>query len=69
MRSIDLTAVSWRKSSHSNSDGGECLEVSDGFPSLVPVRDSKFPQGPALLIPASDWTAFVRALQGGRLDA
>ncbi|MEW2410579.1 DUF397 domain-containing protein [Streptomyces griseoviridis] len=31
MRAIDLTRVTWRKSSYSNSDGGQCLEVSDDF--------------------------------------
>ncbi|MFD9877925.1 DUF397 domain-containing protein, partial [[Kitasatospora] papulosa] len=31
MRSLDLNAVTWRKSSYSNSDGGECVEVSDDF--------------------------------------
>ena len=29
MRAIDLTNVTWRKSSYSNSDGGQCIEVSD----------------------------------------
>ncbi|OIK05608.1 DUF397 domain-containing protein [Streptomyces monashensis] len=29
MRVIDLTGVTWRKSSYSNPDGGECVEVSD----------------------------------------
>ncbi|MFE2066089.1 DUF397 domain-containing protein [Streptomyces sp. NPDC059467] len=29
MRAIDLSNISWRKSSYSNTDGGECLEVSD----------------------------------------
>ncbi|MGW2298549.1 DUF397 domain-containing protein [Streptomyces violaceorubidus] len=29
MRAIDLSAVSWRKSSYSNTSGGDCLEVSD----------------------------------------
>ncbi|AQS68908.1 DUF397 domain-containing protein [Streptomyces pactum] len=29
MRAIDLSAVSWRKSSYSNTSGGECVEVSD----------------------------------------
>ncbi|MFD5763197.1 DUF397 domain-containing protein, partial [Streptomyces sp. NPDC127044] len=32
MRSVDLTAVTWRKSSYSNSDGGQCLEVVDNLP-------------------------------------
>ncbi|MFI9262401.1 DUF397 domain-containing protein [Streptomyces sioyaensis] len=31
MRSIDLTTVTWRKSTHSNQDGGNCVEVSDDF--------------------------------------
>ncbi|MDH6702643.1 MULTISPECIES: DUF397 domain-containing protein [Streptomyces] len=31
MRAIDLNSVTWRKSSYSNSDGGQCIEVSDDF--------------------------------------
>ncbi|MFE7244298.1 DUF397 domain-containing protein [Streptomyces sp. NPDC002596] len=37
----DLTALQWRKSSHSNLEGGECLEVADGFAAVVPVRDRR----------------------------
>jgi hypothetical protein len=29
VRAIDLNGVTWRKSSYSNSDGGNCVEVSD----------------------------------------
>ncbi|MGY4922530.1 DUF397 domain-containing protein [Streptomyces sp. 900105755] len=29
MRAIDVSNVTWRKSSYSNSDGGNCIEVSD----------------------------------------
>ncbi|MEU6955771.1 DUF397 domain-containing protein [Streptomyces sp. NPDC045714] len=35
------------------------MEVADGFPGVVPVRDSKNPHGPALVLPASAWTAFI----------
>ncbi|MFD9221149.1 DUF397 domain-containing protein [Streptomyces sp. NPDC060064] len=35
--------------------------------SLIPVRDSKHPHGPALLIPAPAWVPFVTALKVGRL--
>lgn len=65
MRSVrpDLTQATWRKSSYSNSDGGQCVEVSDGFPGVVPVRDSKVPTGPALVFPAHAWQAFVRTLR------
>ncbi len=65
MRSLDLTALTWRKSSYSNSDGGACIEICDEVAGLVPVRDSKDPQGPALVFPAESWAAFVSAVRGG----
>ncbi|MET9109399.1 DUF397 domain-containing protein [Streptomyces zhihengii] len=57
----------WRRSSHSNSDGGSCVEVVDAHPAGVPVRDSKVPDGPALVFPAPGWTAFVTAVRSGAL--
>ncbi|MEU0132687.1 DUF397 domain-containing protein [Streptomyces sp. NPDC006296] len=68
MRSIDLNAVTWRKSSYSNSDGGECVEVSDDFAAVVPVRDSKSPHGPALIVAADGWSSFVSAVKDGALS-
>ncbi|WP_030814825.1 DUF397 domain-containing protein [Streptomyces sp. NRRL S-337] len=68
MRAIDLSTVTWRKSSYSNSDGGACLEIADDLPApLVPVRDSKDPHGPALVLPAAAWAAFVTAVKDGGL--
>ncbi|MEU9452271.1 DUF397 domain-containing protein [Streptomyces sp. NPDC048277] len=29
MRAVDLSGVTWRKSSSSNTSGGDCVEVSD----------------------------------------
>ncbi|MFD0276826.1 DUF397 domain-containing protein, partial [Kitasatospora sp. NPDC127111] len=46
---IDLTGATWFKSSYSGGNGGDCIEVALGSVSLVPVRDSKDPAGPALL--------------------
>ncbi|MFE6802061.1 DUF397 domain-containing protein [Streptomyces sp. NPDC057696] len=69
MRGIDLSAVSWRKSSYSNSDGGECVEVSDDLTVIVPVRDSKVSHGPVLVFPAAGWSSFVSAVKGGQLSA
>ncbi|WP_329623051.1 DUF397 domain-containing protein [Streptomyces sp. NBC_01255] len=60
--------VTWRKSSYSNQDGGQCLEVVDDLP-LVPVRDSKVPAGPALLFEAGAWASFVDGFKGGQLSA
>ncbi|MFH8685141.1 DUF397 domain-containing protein [Streptomyces lydicus] len=68
MRAIDLSTVTWRKSSRSNQDGGACIEVSDGLPTLVPVRDSKDPHGPALVFPAGAWSAFVTAVKADELS-
>ncbi|MGW2513362.1 DUF397 domain-containing protein [Streptomyces scopuliridis] len=52
----------WRKSSYSNGDGAECVEVADGFIGTVPVRDSKNPHGPALACSAGAWSSFVSAV-------
>ncbi|WP_149826413.1 DUF397 domain-containing protein [Streptomyces tailanensis] len=67
MRSIDLSVVTWRKSSYSNSDGGACVEVSDDFAAIIPVRDSKVPHGPVLVFPTTGWASFVSAVRGGQL--
>ncbi|MFI8308220.1 DUF397 domain-containing protein [Streptomyces sp. NPDC085927] len=69
MRSIALGTVTWRKSSYSNPDGGACLEVSDEFTSVVPVRDSKTPDGPVLVLAAENWTSFVTAVVRDELGA
>ncbi|CAM5362597.1 DUF397 domain-containing protein [Streptomyces atroolivaceus] len=63
----DLSTAAWRKASYSNGDGGECVEIADGLPGIVPVRDSKTPDGPALTFRAAHWTRFVEALRGGSL--
>jgi hypothetical protein len=56
-------AALWRKSSYSNESGGDCVEVAHNLPGLVPVRDSKAPNRPALLLTAPAWTPFVTALK------
>ncbi|MFF3652165.1 DUF397 domain-containing protein [Streptomyces sp. NPDC002181] len=57
-----LEMATWRKSTHSGGDGSECLEAADGHPDLVPVRDSKVPDGPHLTFNGPAWTAFVTSL-------
>ncbi|WP_150134399.1 DUF397 domain-containing protein [Streptomyces hyaluromycini] len=42
MRAIDLTNVTWRKSSYSNSDGGQCIEVSDDLLRTASWRKSSY---------------------------
>jgi hypothetical protein len=64
---LDFTVAEWVKSSYSGGDGGQCVEFSPTFAAsgVIPVRDSKTPNGPALVFPADDWTAFVTAIGRG----
>ncbi|SEO59265.1 DUF397 domain-containing protein [Actinacidiphila rubida] len=61
----DLNAACWHKSSYSNEEGAECVEVARNVPGAVPVRDSKDPQGPALVFGADAWSAFLAGLAAG----
>lgn len=42
MRAIDLSSVTWRKSSYSNTSGGDCIEVSDDFLRTADWRTSSY---------------------------
>ncbi|MFJ2775247.1 DUF397 domain-containing protein [Kitasatospora sp. NPDC087315] len=61
---MTLDQANWRKSTYSGQ-GGECIEVADDYPAIVPVRDSKDPDGPALVFPADAWQSFVTAVRAG----
>ncbi|WP_031508003.1 DUF397 domain-containing protein [Streptomyces megasporus] len=61
---INDHSLTWRKSSYSGASNGDCVEVADGFPGAVPVRDSKNPDGPALVFPEHAWSAFVEETKG-----
>ncbi|MGI5196989.1 DUF397 domain-containing protein [Streptomyces sp. CA-288835] len=58
-RTLDLSAAVWRKSSYSDGGGTNCVEVADGHLGIVPVRDSKTPDGGVLVFGTSSWSAFV----------
>jgi hypothetical protein len=65
MKEVPVTQL-WWKSSYSNGNGGECLEIAD-LGTTVGVRDSKQSQGPRLALGAAAWAGFVAALREGRL--
>jgi hypothetical protein len=54
---VDIPA--WRKSSRSNANGGNCVEVADNLPGRVLVRDSKDRDGGTLVFGPAQWQAFV----------
>jgi hypothetical protein len=54
-------AAAWRKSSYSNPSGN-CLEAA-GLAGGVALRDSRFPDGPALVFTHATWDAFVRGVK------
>ncbi|MER7584375.1 DUF397 domain-containing protein [Kitasatospora sp. NPDC097691] len=64
METVDLTEAAWLKSIHSNGQSA-CVEVAFLNDGIVPVRDSKDPNGPALVFPSDAWTAFVTAIKAG----
>ncbi|MGW3432678.1 DUF397 domain-containing protein [Streptomyces melanosporofaciens] len=64
----NLSTAVWRKSSYSNNDGGVCVEVADNLPGIVPVRDSKNPDGPVLIFPTHCWSAFISGLTAGATE-
>ncbi|MFE7121980.1 DUF397 domain-containing protein [Streptomyces sp. NPDC057654] len=58
MHKLDLQRANWRKSTYSNGSQS-CVEVADGFSGIVPVRDSKNSDGPALVLNGTAWSDFV----------
>ncbi|WP_145500787.1 DUF397 domain-containing protein [Streptomyces sp. CFMR 7] len=52
----------WVKSSYSNTDGGNCIEwrpSAAAVTGVVPVRDSKSPEGPSLAVSRAAWAGLV----------
>ncbi|OCC10854.1 DUF397 domain-containing protein [Streptomyces sp. PTY087I2] len=61
----------WFTSSYSEN-GGACVEVATNLAAphgIVPVRDSKNVNGPALTVPAAAFSAFVAGVRSGDLGA
>ena len=58
----------WRKSSYSSDQGGNCVEVADFDGDSRAVRDSKNPTGTALTFTATEWAAFTAGVRAGEFD-
>lgn len=55
---LDLSAAHWFKSSYSETNG-QCVEVAHLDGGVTGVRDSKNPDGPALVFTPAEWDAFT----------
>lgn len=60
-----INVTDWRKSSYSDSNGGDCVEWARRQ-TTVAVRDSKDPGGPALAFSPAAWATFVDAVKTDR---
>ena len=55
---------SWRKSSHSSGNGGNCVELGTA-PGAVLVRDTKDNgRGPVLRVIPADWARLMESVKG-----
>ncbi|MGW2170612.1 DUF397 domain-containing protein [Streptomyces sp. NPDC001705] len=56
--------LKWFKSSYSDSEGGNCVEIAHD--DAIHIRDSKSaPPGPELQVSPASWSAFVTAVRPG----
>jgi hypothetical protein len=57
-----MSELTWKKSSYSDSSGGDCVEVA-ATQVAVHVRDSKDIGGPMLHLERGSWCRFVGTLR------
>lgn len=60
---MDLTRATWRTSSYSGNNGGNCVEVAAAR--KIAIRDSKDPHGPVLAFAPKDWQRFADQIKAG----
>ena len=64
---VALPDVTWRKSARSGKQGN-CVELAPVPSHGVAVRNSRFPEGPALMFSVADMSALVAAVKSGDYD-
>jgi hypothetical protein len=65
---VNVSKARWIKSSYSGPEQGNCLEIAPDFVGthgVMPVRDSKCPEGEILSFTPSAYAAFVTAARSG----
>lgn len=59
--------ISWRKSSHSNNIGGNCVEAGACAIDLIAVRDSKDRAAGMILASGQEWSSLLNLVSGDQL--
>nr|WP_055472438.1 DUF397 domain-containing protein [Streptomyces pathocidini] len=67
MAATELQGVAWRKSLRSNSQGA-CVELAKLPGGEVAVRNSRFPDGPALVYAPAEVEALILGVKDGEFD-
>ncbi|ARH92499.1 MULTISPECIES: DUF397 domain-containing protein [Streptomyces] len=67
MAAKDLREVTWQKSRHSNSQGS-CVEFAKLPGGDIAVRNSRFPDGPALVYTPAEVRAMLLGVKDGEFD-
>jgi hypothetical protein len=67
VQASQLPNVVWRKSRHSNPSGN-CVETAQLPAGAVAVRNSRDPNGPALVFTRAEWDAFLLGARDGDFD-
>lgn len=70
MREYELSNARWRKSSYSDGNGGECIEVAHDFPGAARWRKSTYSDGNGgNCVEVADDLPGVVPLRDSKLDA
>ncbi len=67
MPAAQLGAVRWVKSARSTAEGN-CVEMAELADGQVAVRNSRFPQGPALVYTRGEIAALFSGVRAGEFD-
>lgn len=62
-----LTGICWQKSRRSNSQGA-CVELGGLSDGEIAIRNSRFPDGPALLYTRAEIRALIEGVKEGDFD-
>jgi len=63
----ELGDVRWIKTRYSNANG-ECVELATLTSGEIAMRNSRFPEGPALVYTSAEIAAFLAGAKDGEFD-